>query len=144
MILIAHRGNINGSMIEKENSPSYLEEAINLGYHVETDVRYINNEFWLGHDKPQYKISIDFLKNEYFWCHAKNLDALKKMIENDIHCFWHQSDDVTLTTRNIIWTYPGKKLLHNSICVLPELGHMGDLAACMGVCSDYIIRYKNA
>ena len=43
MILIAHRGNINGSMIEKENSPSYLEEAINLGYHVETDVRYINN-----------------------------------------------------------------------------------------------------
>ena len=37
MKLIAHRGNINGPC-ERENSPEYILETINLGYDCEIDV----------------------------------------------------------------------------------------------------------
>jgi hypothetical protein len=50
MILISHRGNINGSIKSLENNPIYLDSAIKNGYDVELDIWYINNELWTGHD----------------------------------------------------------------------------------------------
>jgi len=38
MILISHRGNINGQNLEKENSPDYVLEALSKNYDVEVDV----------------------------------------------------------------------------------------------------------
>ena len=35
MILISHRGNINGKIPEYENNPDYVDSAINLGYEVQ-------------------------------------------------------------------------------------------------------------
>ena len=61
MILIAHRGNISGPNPEMENRPEYVKKAIDLGYNVEVDVWYENNQLFLGHDGPQYKIKDDFL-----------------------------------------------------------------------------------
>ena len=41
MILIAHRGNINGPG-EYENGQKYCQEAIDAGYNIEVDVhRYL-------------------------------------------------------------------------------------------------------
>ena len=37
MILISHRGNINGPNIDKENKPSYISAAIDKGYDCEVD-----------------------------------------------------------------------------------------------------------
>ena len=62
-----------------------------------------------------------FLKKDGLWCHAKNIEALNLMLREGIHCFWHQEDDVTLTSKGYKWTYPGKQLTENSICVKPEL-----------------------
>ena len=62
MILISHRGNLNGKT-DDENKPKYIEQALNQGFDVEIDVWYIDNQFWLGHDKPQYKISEGFLEH---------------------------------------------------------------------------------
>ena len=59
MIYIAHRGNINGKQLDLENSPKYINRAIELGYHVEVDVWY-NDGFFLGHDNPKYKINIRY------------------------------------------------------------------------------------
>ena len=112
------------------------------GFEVEIDVWYESNKWYLGHDKPQYEIDFDYLKNNKFWCHAKNIEALNLMLKEDIHCFWHQEDDVALTSKNILWTYPKKLLYSNSICVLPELGYKGDINKCYGICSDYIERHK--
>ena len=143
MILISHRGNIDGKKPTRENSPDYILEAIELGYDVEVDVWYENGGLFLGHDKPQYKIDESYLENRSLWCHAKNLKALEKMILNQkIHCFWHQEDTVTLTSKNYIWTYPGQKLTKNSICVLPEISNYREIK-CLGVCSDYIENYKD-
>ena len=50
MLLISHRGNVKGRFEEFENSPSYIDKAIELGYDVEVDIRYISEVLYLGHD----------------------------------------------------------------------------------------------
>jgi len=137
MILISHRGNLNGKS-DRENSPDYIEEALSQGFDVEVDVWYDGKQFWLGHDKPQYKVSEGFLEHPNLWCHAKNIEGLYSMLEDDIHCFWHQEDDVTLTSRGFFWTYPGKELTKKSIAVLPDKKPNVEVA---GVCSDFIVRF---
>tara|TARA_R100001015_G_C4566609_1_gene125423 strand:+ start:386 stop:817 length:432 start_codon:yes stop_codon:yes gene_type:complete len=142
MKLISHRGNINGRQPGLENMPEYIDSAIELGYDVEVDVWY-KDGFWLGHDNPKYKIEADYLANDKLWCHAKNLEALVKMKKySNIHYFWHQNDDYTLTSEGFIWTFPKKSLYCDSICVLPELGHDKNINNCYGICSDYIENYK--
>lgn len=142
VIKISHRGNTSGPNKERENSPSYISEALQK-YDVEIDVWFIDGEFFLGHDKPTYPIHISFLRNPKLWCHAKNLQALTRMLKNSsIHCFWHQSDDLALTSQNYLWTYPGKELAKtNAIAVLPEIAKGWDIDRAVGICSDFIERY---
>ena len=141
MIFISHRGNINGINKKFENNPTYIQSAINKGYNVEIDVWY-KNAFFLGHDRPQFKVSQKFLENKKFWCHAKNLEALEKLQKIKTKYFWHQEDDYTLTSNGYIWTYPGKKLSKKSICVLPELNKKKLTKSISGICSDFIEKYK--
>ncbi|MBT3961642.1 hypothetical protein HOE22_00310 [Candidatus Woesearchaeota archaeon] len=135
MILISHRGNLNGASAY-ENHPEYIQEALNQGFDVEIDVWWIDDTgFWLGHDKPQYLVDEYYLENPKFWCHAKNIEGLYKMLLNkNIHCFFHQEDDVTLTSKGYIWTYPNKQLTDKSIAVLPKENPIIEVA---GICSDF-------
>lgn len=141
-ILISHRGNINGRNPDLENHPDYIQKALDLGYHVEVDVWYVNDKWYLGHDEPQYEINQNFLKNGSIWCHAKNLEALNNMVYKSFIHFWHQNDDYTITSNAYIWTYPNKQLLENCIAVLPELYPDWDISKAIGICSDYIEKYK--
>ena len=142
VIIISHRGNISGPSPKFENNPKFVTEAIRAGYDCEVDVWYENDRLYLGHDKPQYEISLKFLKNDKFWCHAKNLPSLEFMIKNDIHCFWHQEDNYTLTSRGFIWAYPGMPLVKDSICVMPEKAKWDTFNNCSGICTDYPNRYR--
>lgn len=146
MKLISHRGNLNGSNPELENHPHSIEKCLKMGYDVEIDVWCIDKKVLLGHDEPQHEVDIEFLKRPGLWCHAKNRHALQTMIaEPDIHCFWHQEDDYTITSRGIIWCFPGKILPVNSVCVMPERSNYSytDMMQCQGICSDYIVSYDN-
>lgn len=144
MIYTSHRGNLQGPNKEKENNPDYIKDALNAGFDVEIDVWLIHNEFWLGHDEPQYKIHENFLENNKFWCHAKNIEAFEKMLKNNkIHCFFHNKDHCALTSKGFIWTFPGKTLINNSIAVLPERDLNWNLEKAVGICSDFIVNYKN-
>ena len=142
MKLISHRGNINGKEPLLENSPNYILNAIEKGYNVEIDVWY-NKGWWLGHNTPEYKIEKIFLiaNASKLWCHAKNIEAVVEMKKHPIHYFWHQKDDITLTSQSYIWAYPGKQPIKDSIAVLPEL-YNDNVDMCYGVCSDYIEKYK--
>ncbi len=141
MYLISHRGNINGIQEKKENNPEYINDAINKGFDVEVDVRYENDKFFLGHDFSQFEINREFLLNKKIWCHAKTNEALLALQEIKAHFFWHEEDDYTITSKGYIWTYPGKKLLPKSICVLPEKAKYKEIN-CLGICSDFIEKYK--
>jgi len=141
MILISHRGNINGKQPNLENGQRYCQKAIDEGYNVEIDVHWYEGIFWTGHDRPQYRVDTEFLKKEEVWCHAKDIQALYELQKIDAHCFFHQNDNVTLTSRGFLWTSPTHKLTDKSICVLPELQKI-NLDKCAGVCSDYILRWR--
>ena len=142
MYLISHRGNLNGAESENENNPKYLKIAINKGFNVEVDVRFEKEKFYLGHDFSQYEVNKDFLLNENIWCHAKTHEALLALDKINAHYFWHQEDDYTITSKGFFWTFPGKKLLKKSICVLPEKANYKKID-CLGICSDFIERYRN-
>ena len=144
MVLISHRGNIDGKIIERENHPDYIDEAIALGYDVEIDLWFIDGRVYLGHDEPQYEVDDVWLKERKtkLWVHCKNIEALEMLDEKlEIHYFWHQEDVATLTSQGTIWAYPGKQPIKNSIAVMPEI-YGDNIIQCLGICSDYIERYK--
>lgn len=140
MILISHRGNINGRKPELENGQRYCQSAIDAGYNVEIDVHFYDDILWTGHDRPQYRVDDDFLLQEEVWCHAKDIMALRRLLELETHCFFHQNDPVTLTSKGYMWTYPTQPLTEKSICVLPELQLIA-LQHSAGICSDRIEKY---
>lgn len=146
MILISHRGNINGRVESLENNPSYVDLAISNEYDVEVDVWYLEGGLYLGHDKPQYGVDFRWFRDRLskLWIHCKNVESILYFKEcgYEFNYFWHQEDDITLTSKNNIWTFPGKKLTKRSIAVLPESVKDWELTDCFGVCSDYIKNYK--
>ena len=75
MYFISHRGNLKGSNPKKENSVQYINNALNNNFDVEIDLWFEKNFFFFGHDSPQYKIDLDFIKKRKFWIHAKNLEC---------------------------------------------------------------------
>ena len=136
--LIAHRGNFFGAKKERENTISYLTEALEKDFHIETDVWFINDQFYLGHDSPTELTDKHFLTQPKVWCHAKQLNALYELLAIGAHCFYHTVDSFTLTSRGYIWTYPGEPLTSRSICVLPKETTIPNVA---GICSDDLSRF---
>lgn len=147
MILISHRGNINGANHDRENSPSYLEDAIGHGYNIELDLWVNDGVPMLGHDKPQYKISKSFLIDieGVSWIHCKNDEAVDYCFDNDLHFFYHNIDRYTITSFGYIWGYPGSKPVANNkfIVVLPEITNDEIINNVYGICSDYVKGFKN-
>lgn len=151
MKLIAHRGNTHGPDSINENNPDQIDKALALGYDAEVDIRYdpLTDVFWLGHDRPDYKVSWYWLANRYelLWMHCKDITTLHELVAKASHkyqYFFHNEDDFTLTSNNIIWSYPGKPYTPKSIIVMPEwnkeVDKLGDLRAvdCYGICTDYV------
>jgi hypothetical protein len=145
MILIAHRGNTNGSMKSWENEPTYIDLAITKGFDVEIDVWFIDGLLYLGHDEPQYCVNFRWFRDRIsrLWVHCKNIEAIIYFseCEYDINYFWHEDDTVTLTSQKHIWAYPGNQPIKNSIAVMPEI-NQDSVDTCSGVCSDFIEKYK--
>ena len=140
MIFIAHRGNIHGPRPEKENTKTYILDAIKKGYDVEIDV-WADKKLWLGHDEPQHQVDLKFLISNFnkLWIHCKNLEAVDILSEfNLLNFFWHQTDDFTLTSKNFIWTYPGKKVCNKSVLVVDDARKYSG-PTCFGLCSDYLV-----
>ena len=144
MIYISHRGNLTGKNPELENTPEYINTALAKGYHCEVDVFEQDGVLLLGHDDGQTPIDIQFLRGSGIIAHAKNLEAFATMLQHNVHCFFHNTDAYTLTSRNWIWAYPDQPgtLSHPTIAVLPEQ-HNTDVSSFDGICSDLIEQYKN-
>jgi hypothetical protein len=148
MFLIAHRGNINGSLPQFENNPDYIEQALKLGFDVEIDIWLYNNMFYLGHDEATYQIDIDWIKSKSskLWIHCKDKYSLEELYSinhkiGTLNYFWHENDFATITSKGYIWASPGKQSIKNSIAVMPEWFD-DDVRDCNGICSDIISKYK--
>ncbi len=144
MIQIAHRGNIHGRNELRENHPSYVLNAIDLGYDVEIDVWLIGYGLYLGHDAPQYGIEYSFLTDNaiHLWIHCKNIEALAFLSDNIFFNMFYHKDDIVITTKGYLWTAPGFPITDRSIAVMPELSDGWDIHDALGVCTDFPVRYK--
>lgn len=148
MLLISHRGNLSGPNESLENNPEHLEHVMQK-YSVEVDLRVHKNKLYLGHDECQYEIKYDWLFKNYplLWIHCKNVEALEYCSKTVfLHYFWHNTDDYTITNKNVIWAYPGKRKVNEfTILVMPEQ-HWSEKEILSfepyGICSDYVEAYK--
>ena len=137
MRLIAHRGNLYGPDPTHENMPKIIRQVIQMDFDAEIDVWLVDDQWYLGHDNPQHEINFSFLRHEALWCHAKNLAALDTMLKDGkIHCFWHQEDDFTVTSRGIIWAYPGMDITSNAVAVMPA--DATSIIGAYGICCDNV------
>jgi len=141
MILVSHRGNINGRIPERENEPKYIEKTMQQGFEVEVDVWYINHKLYLGHDKPNHMVPNEFLKKKQILFHAKNKEALFYLKEQGAHVFWHQDDKYTMTSKGLIICHPFSDPIPGSLFMLPELENR-EYDNCYAICSDFIINYR--
>jgi len=142
LIKIAHRGNFVGRIEERENTVSYVEEAIAAGYNVEVDVWLIDKQWHLGHNFPGEKIDLSFLERPEIWTHAKNLVGYVSLYHNPkVHTFWHDKDDFVFTSKGIKWANTGI-ITYDGIMVMPEnnrniCGLIKEKLICpLGICSD--------
>jgi hypothetical protein len=145
MKIISHRANLTGPNPETENSPNQIDLCISLGYDVEIDLWLIGNTYFLGHDSPVYKIPYTFLLNrkDNLWIHCKNQDALFSLNATGLNYFWHQTDDVTITSQEFIWAYPDKQEKNYNNLVILDFSDTVDFdsyvySGIYAVCVDFI------
>jgi len=149
--LISHRGNTSGAHTpEFENRPDCIDYALKT-YECEVDLWVIDNFFYLGHDKPQYKVDYRWLDERAtkLWIHCKNMPAFKFCRPTPWHYFWHDTDQYTLTSKNIIWSYPTALAIPDAIIAVPESFHgiQGTIqllktTGILGICTDHPQTYK--
>ena len=142
MILISHRGNINGPNPQLENTPDYIDNALLLGYDVEIDIWKDEDGFYLGHDEPIYPIDLEWLveRRNNLWIHCKDFDSLTELVKTELRVFYHQKEEYTIISDNNIWAH--NILMANEKCIIPLLSRY-DIenwkpTDVYGVCSDYI------
>lgn len=143
--LISHRGNISKPIPERENKPSYIDAAIQLGYSVEVDLRVVNNKLWLGHDAPDTEVNDRWLSEriDRLWVHCKNANAAKYLGEAaaGYQYFCHSADSFVLTSTGKLWVHDlsiplGNHSIIPLITIQDIEQYSGPPAA--GYCTDYI------
>jgi len=149
MNLISHRGNLDGPSPDSENHPETIVSAINEGFSVEIDLRWRDNKFYLGHDEPQYEIDSQFLldNKNWLWVHCKEKKSFHEALKlRKLNCFWHDTDDYTMTSFGYVWAYPGKESV-SSLCiaVMPERCWTPEdtlKKSFFGICTDEVHKYS--
>lgn len=143
MIRIAHRGNLTGPDVGRENEPNYVAAALALGYHVEVDARLTKDGFFLGHDEPQHKVDRFFFQDARVWTHCKNVEAFLDLSPlANVNCFFQEEDDITLTSRGFQWVH-WKCNQYGPRSVVVRLGadFVPGAVRPHGVCSDFVASY---
>lgn len=153
MKLISHRGNLSGREIDKENEPSFIENAISKGYDVEVDFRVFQDKLYLGHDTPDYLVDLEWIseKKDFLWIHCKDLKSAQKLFTlsknvTGLKYFCHNEDDFTLVSSGHIWIHYGPLDKFNDYldqsCIVPlldeELIEKHYNSNVYGICSDFV------
>lgn len=142
MKIISHRGNVDGVNTNLENNPKQVDNVIDMGCDVEVDLRVKDGELYLGHDYSQYLIDNEWLTNrgDNLWIHAKDQDSVNFLKKTKLNWFWHDKDDMTLTSHGFIWSNIGK-YFEGGITVSIEYNTLPDYL--LGVCTDEPLKYLN-
>lgn len=151
MKIISHRGNLEGPNLEYENTKEYIDIALEKNFDVEIDLWNVENEYFLGHNKADYKVSLEWLekRKENLWIHTKNFNAFESLLEinRNFIFFYYTSEPLVLVSNGKIWTHSPKKIVNPKNCIIPLLGKTGlgksNVKNWFGVCTDFPILLKN-
>ena len=150
MLLISHRGNVNGRIPSLENTVPYLKEAVDQGFMVEVDVIEYQGSLYLGHEieecsKRLTLEDVDSIGHKNIIFHAKNVRAASSLTnwKEILHFFGHSNDDFVASSQGLIIAHSRLGYAHNTVCMLPEIHglHKNELKGCSGICSDIISFY---
>lgn len=141
IVFISHRGNLAGPNPARENAPDYIQEAIDAGHQVEVDLRKVGDQFFLGHDYPQYPVSWTWIDNRYehLLLHLKDFEAAKSATANWV-MFCHSGDAYTRVSNGLLWLHD-LSLVPNDETIVPlmtvELIKAYRHRDIYAICSDY-------
>ena len=149
MILISHRGNING-VEGKENHPDYIDRAIEKGYDVEIDVRQDNRTgYYLGHEQMKHHLEKSGLigLKQNLSRPAQDFGSLEILLILVLRVFYHDKELHTIIgNTQVIWSHNIEEASQNSIIPLLELDKLQVWKDMIdedvyGICSDYVGRW---
>lgn len=96
--IYAHRGNTLANP-NVENNPKGVLDTL-ATFSVELDVWWQDDHIFLGHDNPEYKVDVAFLRNRNVICHAKTMPTLTYLNQlGEINVFFQEKDDICLTSQ---------------------------------------------
>ena len=141
-IIISHLGNISGRNVARENTLSYVKEALAAGFHVCIDVVFANESFLLpGPDDTFAPIPPAFLSNQKIWCRACTPTTLNALCDLNVHTIPFATDSVVLTSAQFLWSLPPAVLTPRSIATFPEFADANWCADAdfdfAGVCTNH-------
>lgn len=158
MILISHRGNLNGINEKHENDPSYILEAIGKGFMVEMDICYspYQDKLLFAHENTglQFKFDEDFLFEnvENLLIHCKDIESLSyfRSKVRGFNFFFHDRSDYAVSSLGWVIAHSkdttsiDTKYKSEIIQMLPEKRGFGKemIKDYHGICSDFIEWYK--
>jgi hypothetical protein len=151
MIIISHRGNTDGPEVESENHPDFIDKAISTGFEVEVDLRFIDGDFWLGHDEPQWRISEEWMssRRNKIWFHCKDFESATALIntKNGYKFFCHSNEPYVCTSHNYLWVHDLSYEIDKN-CIIPlisdkDLTNHPLYKNCHGICTDYPSKIVN-
>jgi hypothetical protein len=143
MLLISNKGNITGPNVLLENTPEYIDFAIQQGYNVKIDFWYHNNKFFLGTNRPKTQIDWDWLTNikrlEYLWINCMDTQTFSFLLENgpSLNFFYNKSDNITITSKGIPWSNITNQYTSNTITCNDT-----NIDKVVGVCSDWVSKWS--
>jgi hypothetical protein len=139
---IAHRALIAGPDHKKENSIQTISSRCQQGLSSEIDIWFHEEEFWIGHDAPRERVTLEFLTSEFLWIHAKNGEAFYKLqkISNEkglgLRIFYHTQEHYALTTLGDTIILPGVPDVDGFCYMMPEMDNVTPTVAAK-ICSDF-------
>lgn len=160
MLLISHRGNVDGVTPSKENTIPYMQEALNREFYVEVDIYEHAGELYFGHEYggSGQRVDWSFLKHNAgkLLIHCKDSKTLLTLRHYDfLAIFYQDHDDYAIASNDWIiahskqggMVYDKKdRNLSGTIIMLPEKNGLGkkflEELGCFGICSDIISFYK--
>lgn len=142
MIIISHGGNLNGNA-QTANTQTAVDQALAAGFDAMVDVWLESGQYMIGIDSPTEAVGDSWLRRPRMWCRARSGEALQKMQEDMIHCFWMDESPYTVTSRNGLLCNTGFYLPKGIATILGGPGEFqGGKDSIAGVCTDNPIAWR--
>lgn len=132
MRIISRRGNLTGRIPALENSPAYVQAALDAGFEVAVDVEVDAHGIWLVGQHMRHPVDLGFIDRDRLWVMG--------------------SDELPFSTNRIVWPAPLDPATLESICIMTsdECEHDDDVptalaraielpaaSAALTICSDH-------